>query len=347
MVAIDQAPLRNKTGSDCTWEMARLERVRAEWTRFEREDVPAFRGWRATNFGPSVSELTKLQTLVRERDALIQAVKIEVAFGGARSHKAAFKIVQERRAAPPPPPREGADEDARRDAASDNEKFWEGQAERFFREYLKVAKGIDPEDLSEQEYAKRFAEFKADMDEEPEPKGAAAKSAQASAPAKPAHLRIKEIYRILVRRLHPDARADANAAATGLWHEVQEAYGHGNLERLEVLLALTDVMSNAVGEHTSLFQMRAVLRELRRSFNETQRNLRAAKKDPAWQFAAGADRELVRTRLARKFESDIADQKTILRELDALIASWEKGGRERKPSKKAYTPHYDDDGVPF
>jgi hypothetical protein len=35
--------------------------------------------------------------------------------------------------------------------------------------------------------------------------------------------RFKEIYRILVRRLHPDLRADGDATVSALWHEVQEA----------------------------------------------------------------------------------------------------------------------------
>src|SRR5205814_5812795 len=40
-------------------------------------------------------------------------------------------------------------------------------------------------------------------------------------------LRVKEIYRRLVRRLHPDLRADRDASVSSLWHEVQEAYAGG------------------------------------------------------------------------------------------------------------------------
>ena len=39
--------------------------------------------------------------------------------------------------------------------------------------------------------------------------------------------RIKEIYRRLVRRLHPDLRANGDATVSSLWHEVQEAYAAG------------------------------------------------------------------------------------------------------------------------
>src|SRR5437588_12761186 len=58
--------------------------------------------------------------------------------------------------------------------------------------------------------------------------------------------RVKEIYRRLVRRLHPDLRADGDATVSSLWHEVQEAYAAGDVARMELLLALSD-LSNALG----------------------------------------------------------------------------------------------------
>lgn len=44
--------------------------------------------------------------------------------------------------------------------------------------------------------------------------------------------RLKETYRILVRRRHPDLRADGDAHVSALWHEVQEAYQAGSVERM-------------------------------------------------------------------------------------------------------------------
>ncbi len=63
--------------------------------------------------------------------------------------------------------------------------------------------------------------------------------------------RVKELYRALVRRLHPDLRADGNAAVSALWHEVQEAYAASDVARMELLLALSDLESSQVGEQTS------------------------------------------------------------------------------------------------
>src|SRR5207247_4056351 len=76
--------------------------------------------------------------------------------------------------------------------------------------------------------------------------------------------RVKEIYRRLVRRLHPDLRADGDATVSSLWHEIQEAYASGDVARMELLLALSD-LSNAPGASTTLSQIRSPLSELTRS----------------------------------------------------------------------------------
>ena len=135
---------------------------------------------------------------------------------------------------------------------------------------------------------------------------------------------------MLVRRLHPDTRADRDAEVSALWHEVQEAYTAGNVDRLEMLLAFTDIQSNTAGEHTSLFQMRSVLAELRSAFNALQRNLRAAKKDHAWNFARLEDRSKIEARVRREMESTLAWHEGQLRELEALLAKWSAPPKPRK-----------------
>jgi septal ring factor EnvC (AmiA/AmiB activator) len=97
-----------------------------------------------------------------------------------------------------------------------------------------------------------------------------------------------------------------------------------------MLLALTDIRSNAAGEHTSLSQMRAVLRELRRSFNALKRSLGSAKREMAWNFARTPDHSALRARLERQFEADRAATKAKLRETEALLASWSAPLKTRK-----------------
>jgi hypothetical protein len=117
---------------------------------------------------------------------------------------------------------------------------------------------------------------------------------------------------------------------------VQEAYSTGNIERLEMLLAFTDIQLNEVGDHTSLFQMRSVLAELRRSLKALQKNLRAARKEPAWNFsrASAEDRSGMEWTMRMELKARLSLQECELQRLEGLIASWaDRPKTEAQPGK--------------
>lgn len=345
---LDQGPLRRKAVSECGREMARMEKLRVEWKRFENEDKPAFARWMAATFGALLSELREQESKLREKEALIFEVEEEMFFRGTRNHRAAYAAVMRRRTSPPPPMRADAGNpppDAGDAGDFQNPFFDEGsefEQHLLFEDFLRAVLGIEPDRMSEKKYDAMFEDFKAKIlgQGSPEPPPRKRQRERPPEPVKPEQARIKEIYRLLVRRLHPDTRADKDTEISALWHEVQEAYGTGNLERLEMLLALTDIRSNAAGEHTSLSQMRAVLRELRRSFNALKRSLGSAKRELAWNFARTPDRSALQTRLQRQFESDRAAQRERLREMEALISAWSSPGKSRKQRTVGAQPEF-------
>ena len=336
LVPLDQGPIRRKTASECSREMTRLEKVRAEWKRFEQEDKPAFERWMAATFGALLSRLRDSEATLREKEALIHEVEMEMVMGGARSYRSAFARVMHRRTNPPP--LAGADAEEPPSPEEDDDGFesaWSRDIPEFeqhllFEDFLRMVLGINPDRMSEKQYEKMFTDFQAKILGNTGAESPPRSQESASRPPKPGQTRLKEIYRVLVRRLHPDTRADKDSETSALWHEVQEAYGAGNIERLEMLLALTDIRSSGVGEHTSLFQMRAVLKELRRSFNALQRSVQMAKKEMAWNFARLADRSTLQARLQRQIESDIAGQQAALREIEMRISGWGPQSKARK-----------------
>jgi hypothetical protein len=332
LILLDQEPLRRETSSECRQAMVRLEKARAEWKRYEREDKPAFERWMAGTFGVLMTRIREAVARVREKETLVHEVEMEMLVSGARNERAAFARVQRRRTAPPaaadfessgPPPPPEEDEEEAMD---------EFEQELLFAEVLGMM-GMNPDRMSEKQYEKMFADFKANFLEDPPPEPPPMHVPQPAAP-KNEQGRIKEIYRVLVRRLHPDARADSDPEVSALWHEVQEAYGDGNLERLEMLLALTDIQSNTTGGHTTLSQLRAVLAELRSAFNALQRNLRAARKEPAWDFVRVKNRAALEKRLRRELESELAGREDDLSRLEALIAGWSAPPKARKKPRK-------------
>ena len=143
-----------------------------------------------------------------------------------------------------------------------------------------------------------------------------------------------------MRRLHPDLRDDASAAASGLWHEVQEAYAASDVAHMEILLALVDIESNNMGAQTSIGQMRAILVELERALRALEKSLLEAEGEDAWNFAQSGPNEELRVRVERQLKLDLAGRSSRLDVLSKTIASWAHGpiaNRKAMPTVRRYS----------
>ena len=149
--------------------------------------------------------------------------------------------------------------------------------------------------------------------------------------------RVKELYRALVRRLHPDLRADGKAAVSSLWHEVQEAYAASDIARMEILLALSDIQSNRIGDGTSLSQMHSVLAELIRSSRALEKSVMEARGEDAWNFARTGPDDDLRLRVERQLKSDLAARTLRLDLLTKAIAVWAQGPVANRQVRRAWS----------
>ncbi len=66
--------------------MARLERARIGWHRFERKDKPAFIRWRAREFGALLSRAREVEVQIRDSQALVHEVEMEMRRGFQDAH---------------------------------------------------------------------------------------------------------------------------------------------------------------------------------------------------------------------------------------------------------------------
>jgi len=352
IILVDQTALRRKTSRECIRLMARVEKARTEWTHFEQKDLPAFARWMAALFGPLMTRSRELSDLIREKEYLIAEVE-EESWATHSPHHLAYRRVMYRREHPQPEyrPPGGPGHDHNPDAGFDSGgPPDEVELEMLFDELLRNL-GVNPDHMSNSAYKQLFEEFKNKFGPSPQSSGPppfhgnhdSPPSASRTPPSQHAkHARIKEIYRILVRRLHPDLRADGDAAVSSIWHEVQEAYGAGDLDRLETLLALTDIKSNQAGDHTSLSQMHAVLEELARNLRALQKSLRQARKDDAWNFSRSNDRTTLETNLRHKLETELEDQQRRLQDLEALIRDWSRPRNERAKNLRHTRPAWEE-----
>ena len=344
IVWIEQAPLRAQAAAECAEMMGRLERARLAWRQFERQDKPAFVRWRAREFGALLSTAREVEDKIRDAQNLIHEVELEMRRKIQDPHSA-YRRVMFRRGNP------GVVAEEERETFISNgspagSRMSEFEQEALFQEWVQRFLGTSPDKMDDDAYSSSFEVFKSHMFVRPDRgssgpgplpaddvRRSAIEEEEPASATEPAAIdpRVKEIYRRLVRRLHPDLRADGDATVSSLWHEVQEAYAAADVARMELLLALSD-LADAPGADTTLSQMRAVLGELTRSVRALELSLVEAEREDSWDFARTGPSEDLRLRVERQLKHDLALRKQRLDLLARTIAGWAEGYRLRVKS---------------
>jgi hypothetical protein len=335
LVLIDHLPIRRNAAAECTAAMARLAELKAAWNRFEREDKPSFVRWRAREFGALLSELREVEERIRDDETLIHEVEMEMRRGFYDPQTACQRVMFRREnpgiVADNPQPRS-----QRR--AGDEPKLTEFEQEALFQDWVRKHIGTNPDKLDDKAYSTTFDAFKSHMfrSRPPEPpptqnfrraEEERRRSPEEERPAPAVDPRVKELYRLLVRRLHPDLRADGSAHVSALWHEVQEAYAATDIAHLEILLALSDIESDRFTDQTSVAQMRAVLAELERALFALEDSLRAARNEYSWNFARAGSGPDLRSEVERELQANLRRRSERLNLLRQTIAAWSKRPR--------------------
>src|SRR5438067_7511285 len=352
IILVDQEPLRKMAAAECTNARARLERARAGWHCFERKDKPAFVRWRAREFGTLLSRAREVEEQIRDGQMLVHEVEMEMRRGFQNAHSA-YQRVMFRRENPSAAMEEEVDSPAEgRGVAS---KLSDFEKEALFQEWVQRSLGTNPDKMDDEAYSATFEVFKSHMfrgaPEETRPRnikrpgagkriGAESEKEEEGERIAKVDARVKELYRSLVRRLHPDLRADANATVSALWHEVQEAYAAGDVAHMEILLALCDIESNHTGAQTSVGQMRAVLVELERALRALKKSLLEAEGEDAWNFAQTGPNANLRLRVERQLKFDLAARIMRLDVLTKAIAAWAQApiaNRKAAPARPQYS----------
>ncbi len=337
LILIDQAPVRASIAGECKEAMSRLERARAGWHHFERKDKPAFARWRAREFGALLSSAREVETQIRDAQSLVYEVEVEMR-RVFQDPYTAYQRVMSRRGNPTAAPAEQAASPQGKGAARKVSDF---EKEALFQEWVKSSLGTNPDKMDDEAYSASFEAFKTHMfrnpvDEPRPPSPARGRPLPFGQPddelpserldddSMPVDPRVRELYRRLVRRLHPDLRADGSATASALWHEAQEAYAAGDIARMEILLALSDIEANRTADQT-VSQMQAVLVELDRALRALEKSLQEAESEDAWDFARVGANPTLHPRVERQLKAELAHRQQRLTVLTQLITEWAHG----------------------
>jgi hypothetical protein len=368
LLVIDQVPVFNEALDECRRACQALEKLKAELDQHDSKDLPAYERWLHATFGVHMTAIREASALIREKEILLASLRRQHwarFFGtssGAYSESGLGRDDEEAseglcgmHAHWTPYEEDPADlgdeerqEEYRYEESGsyydDEERSWydASESEASFEDYLfrrseRRNGGYRGRDWSQYERFRNRADERSGPDPE-EPRVSTEAAEVPEDPKSALMSRIKERYRLLVKRLHPDINPDLTLEKKRLWNQVQAAHREQNLEQLDVLLALSDALSGALSEVTSLFQLRGATQEILRLLNPLQRKLDEAKQARAWRFSELRDRSHLHRIVEKEYRGSVIRLRQTLAQLDAQMERFARPQSPRSAERRAEFP---------
>jgi|GEM_PF-1562715 hypothetical protein len=312
LITLNQTIIRKKALGECQKTLKKIDKVKQEIDQFEKKDKPAYDRWIQENFGELIQKIKSWSLEIQEKRALIDEVQ-EEAFIQNITFIEAFQIVKYRREHP----EEFIKEENKK---SGEENFWENTVED--------EEDIFREDLND--FFKRFNEKYNMNSEEFESFKKGLNGEANSKKPQDRDARLKERYRLIVQRLHPDKNKNASQMERELWHDAQEAYKKKDLEKLDFIIALFNIRFGSIGMESTIFDLKTANSKLEKTLKQFGQMIRRAKSEPAWLFLSLKPAKLssLKNEAAKEFKDYERITSIELREINSILSKWEKASLE-------------------
>ena len=309
MILVDGTRIRQEIKREYEKVLRDLDKARQQLERFQKEDVPHFSRWLNSRFGTLLTELRETTSRIHDLEQLFLEIETEMLFNGF-SPSEAHERVQDRRKNPEPPPDVdepfGGDPSRNGRHSSQSDPGFE-EAEESFRDFDNFGRNKKP--------TKPGRNFSASTVN-----------------------RLKELYRALARRLHPDVQKKVTPQKQEWWHQAQAAYEKGDVEQLEVILSLCEIEDTGTTEKTSLSVLQRISAQLRKSLRQLKAQLTKCRRDPAWDFKARKDHDAMAATMHRQMTHDLHRMKQQLQSMELQLAAWTKPPSRRRYSRSRRRP---------
>ena len=312
VVPVDGSGIRKKIKKDYEKALRDLDKSRQQLEQFQKTDLPQFTRWLNSHFGELLTELRELSRKMAEDETLIIEVENEVRFRGG-SYAQAYRRVMGFRENPMPAGGNGE----KSKKASDSGPQFEGGRE---------------EDVFEGLFDRIFGGLGQERERDLGDQTGLGSSASTSG-------RLKELYRALVRLLHPDIQQEMTAQKAEWWHQAQAAYEAKDVEQMEVILTLCEIGDSGTTAHTSLSLLQRITAQLKSSLREIKRQIAERRHDLAWDFSRRVDRDTMAAQLRRGMTGDLEMMRGRWQQMQEMIAEWKMASeRVRKPRRTKRQP---------
>ncbi len=337
LILVDQEPIRRAATQSYRQAGERLTELRGIIERFSTVEQPAFSTWMSSHFGALLTALRELNQQIDEKGAMLDAIQM-IAFLGRLSPQEAYrqflesKAAREKSGGANPAARNGMGDDEDNDFDDDDEGLFDDLFNEF-GEIFGFPKQPPP---------------KSDAADNDEPRAGTSSSRRGErGPGRPPKeepseqertisQRVKAAYRAVVRRLHPDLNPDLTEYHKQLWHDAQQAYERDDLERLETIVAVSELeRAGELPSGSGIGGLLALVRQLEESIHQLGRRLNTLKKQPAWNFTSlttKASMAKLEKRIGTRLERDVRDARADLAMIEADLAVCQQPPPPRRPS---------------
>ncbi len=299
LIKVNGHPIREKARRE--YERARrdLGKAQAEIERFEEHDQPSYHRWFHQQFGALLTQLREVSGKLQAQQMLLFEIESE-AFERGCSFTHAYERVKKRQEQPEPAP---APEEEPTGHAGKGEKtqgdFFDSLFEEIRDRFSKNFDGMfDSGDLP--------------------------LNAPKSAKVLP---RLKDLYRAVVRLLHPDVQEKMTAQKLEWWHQAQAAYEEGDTDRLQVILTYCEIEQQGNTASTSVSLLKQITNDLKRTLRSLRSRLSELRRQPAWNFSERIDRERLERQTRASLQSDLEEMTTSLAAIEQQLAVWDRASK--------------------
>ena len=340
LTCIDQKKVRKEYIKKCKRTMKDLEKAKQEILNYENIDLPIYNKWYHSTFGNKLSLIRE----THEKAAEIYHTLMEIEYYKNKkkiSYYEAYLIVEDKKKNPEKYKNEEEKEHEYYEYTEEDD--WEDEDYGFYEDSrFETEEDTDPE--LEKEINEQFEIF---LKNNPSARNAAQNPkirkffyesfrkfykanrtdfyenyTQPKPNKNEFEIRLKVKYRELVRKLHPDYIKERTPHLDNLWHEVQKAYKAQDLERLEMLLALTSIQEGDFSSDFSISQILNVQNEYKQQLKAIRSKIREAKKQPAWGFSKLTSTKVIQKKIERELDESYREEKRNLEHFQELLKIW-------------------------
>lgn len=308
-----------------------LEKRQCEWAEYNEKEKPAFTMWLHQTFGKEISELRDTHQKILSMDAIINEIEKRSFISGKSPRKCYQEVLELKELK----------------GISFEEALWISKSEDadledddFGPEYDIDDDGFidDFDDSFDDDLEDEFNDIFSKLgemfgfDDENPLRDRKRKCGEADVKGK--QTKLKDVYRKLCLQLHPDTGCEFSPETKALWHEAQEAYKNGDIEKLESIQCRMDLNVNPLASHVSCSQIIDEIKVFKSGMHSISSLMQQARKDISWGFMSWNKQKEKRAKIM--MQSEMFYEMRMLKDqvtgLERVLASW------NKPSKNKTKP---------